>query len=269
MKYLKNGKAVEVVSVLPDGQGFVVRDYFETFGEVDGEPVLEVDDRVHIVKRVFDEAPTEKIHAEVAEAQQRLADIVGKISEARNELRVVEQERKTVLLKLQQVPALRRLEDWIDGKVTHFVTLSYGTVSIIPKDEMICDSDAEDKWRRPKRLKLITLFGDSGGDLMWRASQYRDGSSSLDKACHLCCSEEEARTLAAQIIDHELSAERVVWREDLIKSADRIGHPIDGKHREIVVADNKQRIQNQFDQKKKEIAELEKQLLAIDSPADV
>jgi hypothetical protein len=71
MKYLKNGKAVEVVSVLPDGQGFVVRDYFETFGDVDGEPLLELDERVHIVKRVFDEAPTEKIHAE-NEADEKL-----------------------------------------------------------------------------------------------------------------------------------------------------------------------------------------------------
>jgi hypothetical protein len=270
MKYLKNGKAVEVVSVLPDGQGFVVRDYFETFGDVDGEPVLELDDRVHIVKRVYDKAPTEKVDAEFASAEQRLADIVGKISEARNELRVVEQERKSVLLKLQQMPALRRLEDWVDGKVTHFVTVDYGRVRVLTKEELKCEGDEADRYRRaPCRLKLVTLFGESGGNLMWNASEYRDGSGNCNVECYMCCSEAEAKAMAAQRIDRELSADKVTWLEELIKSADTLGHPIDSKHREILRQDKRERAQNALNQKNKEIEELRKQLLAIDPPADV
>lgn len=270
MKYLKNGKAVEVVSVLQDGHGFVVRDYFETFGEVDGEPVLELDDRVHIVKRVFDDAPTEKIHAEVAEAQQRLADIVGKISEARNELRVVEQERKAVLAKLQQMPALKRLEDWVDGKVTHFVTLSYGTVSILTKDELRCDSESNYRERRaPVRWKLITLFGDANGNLMWEANKYSDGSGSWSCECWMCCSEEEARVLAAQVIDRELLPERNYYRESLIKSADKIGHQIDPKHRNLANESKREELLKKFASRKQELEEVEKQLLALNPPADV
>lgn len=270
MKYLKNGKAVEVVSELPDGQGFVVRDYFETFGDVDGEPVLELDDRVHIVKRVYDKAPTEKVDAEFASAEQRLADIVGKISEARNELRVVEQERKSILSKLEQMPALHRLENWIDGKVTHFVTLSYGHVSVLTKDEMKCESNRSSRWNRPPvSLKLITLFGDTDGNLMWEANKYSDGSSSSSVTCWMCCSEHEARVLAVQVIDSELSAAEVSWRESLIESADKFGHQVDPKHRAIAYEHKRSELAKQWNSRKQELDKVEKQLLALNPPAVV
>lgn len=270
MKYLKNGKAVEVVSELPDGQGFVVRDYFQSCDEETGERVLELDERVHIVKRVYDKAPTEKVDAEYASAEQRLAEIVGKISESRNERRVVEQERKAILSKLEQMPALHRLENWIDGKVTHFVTLSYGTVSILTKDELRCDSESNYRERRaPVRWKLITLFGDANGNLMWEANKYSDGSGSWSGECWMCCSEEEARVLAAQVIDRELLPERNYYRANLIKSADAIGHQIDPKHRTLVNEAKRAELQNKFDKKNTEIEELRKLLLALSPPADV
>jgi hypothetical protein len=269
MKYLKNGKAVEVVSVLPDGQGFVVRDYFETFGDVDGEPILELDERVHIVKRVFDEAPTEKIHAEYEAAEKRLQEVINKISEARTELRIVEQERKAVLSKLEQMPALRRLEAWIDGKVTHFVTYNYGRVSVLKKDELK-SGDEENRYRRgPEKLKLLTLFGDTEGNLIWEANKYRDGSGSWGLECWMCCSEEEAKKIAAEVIDRELLPDRVYYRDSLIKSADDIGHAIDPKHRVLCNEEKRTELQKAWHSRKEELEKVEKQLLALNSTSSV
>jgi hypothetical protein len=268
MKYLKNGKAVEVVSQLPDNRGFVVSDYIQTFDEETSEPVLELDDRVHIVKRVFDKAPTEVVDAEYAAAEQRLQETVTKISEARNELRIVEQERKAVLSKLQQMPALRRLEAWIDGKVTHFVTSSYGHIKVVPKNEMICDGDSGNRGRlADARLKLVTLFGDADQSLMWGANKYRDGSGSTDTECHLCCSEQEAKELAATMIDRDLaSKENEYWMESLIDSADKIGHAIDERYRNILAMKKSEKAHKAVEEARKKLADAEKQLAGFTIP---
>jgi len=270
MKYLKNGKAVEVVSVLPDGQGFVVRESIQVIDLDTGEQSRELCDRLQVVKRVFDKAPTTVMDAEYEAAEQRLGNIVRKIADATLELRVVEQDRKAVLSKLQQMPALKRLEDWIDGKVTHFVTLSYGTVSVLTKDELKCASESNYRERRaPVRWKLITLFGDANGNLIWEANKYSDGSGSWSCECWMCCSEEEARVLAAQVIDRELLPERNYYRESLIKSADKIGHPIDPKHRNLANEEKRAELLKKFASRKQELDELEKQLLALNPPAAV
>jgi chromosome segregation ATPase len=263
MKYLRNGQVVEILCELPDQRGFVVLKYYDN---PEGGQYL--DDQKKVVERVYDSPPVEHIDKRVREAEAKLRDLEGAIHNANRELRTVEQERKAILGKLQQMPALRRLEAWIDGKVTHFVTSSYGHIEVVPKNKMICDGDSGNRGRLADgRMKLVTLFGDADGSLMWGANQYRDGSGSTNTECHLCCSEQEAKELAATMIDRDLaSKENEYWMESLIDSADKIGHAIDERYRNILAMKKSEKAHKAVEEARKKLADAEKQLAGFTIP---
>jgi hypothetical protein len=263
MKYLRNGQAVDVVCELPNQLGFVVQKYYDN---PDGGQYL--DDQKKVVERVYDSPPVEHIDKRVRDAETKLRDLEGAIHNANRELRTVEQERKAILTKLQQVPALRRLEAWIDGKVTHFVTVNWRSVQVLTKAELICQSDAEDRHRRPPgRMKLVTLFGDTNGDINWNVNQYRDGSGSSEQECFMCCSEEEAKTKAAEIIDEKFrevdSGKPDAWLGDLIKSAEAIGHPVADRYREIVKQAKIDDLQKKVINARQALENIEKQMSLV------
>jgi len=60
-----------------------------------------------------------------------------------------------------------------------------------------------DYGRREKDMKLLSLFGSSGGDLTWQINRYRDGSGGWTEMTP-CLSYEEAINVARQLFaEHE------------------------------------------------------------------
>jgi hypothetical protein len=60
-----------------------------------------------------------------------------------------------------------------------------------------------------KSLRLLTLFGDTKGDLQWRINRYSDGSGSSNIEVFPCHNEEEAIAIVRQLYTDAVA----VWRE--------------------------------------------------------
>lgn len=259
MKYLANGQAVELIAQLPDGRS-VIDEYFEDSetGEtfVCGSP--------YVVEQVYDNSPLPLFVNEVKECQAELDSLSKKLSSIRKEIREATEERSRILNKLKQVPALRRIEDFIDGKITHVVSESYGRVEMIPIKELVCESDQYYK-QKPPKLKLITMFGNGDGSLSFGVNKYKDGSGS-DCEAVLCCSEQDAIEAATELIKASLDKDigNGYWLESAIESAKRIGIDIEPRYVEMY-RDIKSRVAKEnLDRAKVEFEKAQMALLKIE-----
>jgi len=167
--------------------------------------------------------PVEAISAEIVKANAELSELQDRIGEKRREL--LEEERKNTerfrLLKTYE--PLKLVEDFILGKITHFVTdREYGRgVKVVTWDEFMIDKD--DRGRNTGDIKLLSLFGRSKGNLEWRRNTYYDGSGGWNAAIP-CLSYDEALQAAAEKVEAHWDAYRSgdikVWLlDDTIKSA--------------------------------------------------
>ena len=211
IKYLKNGQEVEVVSQF-DG-GFVVNPIYERDGEpFAGDP--------KVVKAVFDSPPMERINKDVAEMQSKKEDLAKQLDELRTEIRAATGERQKLLESIKQVPALKRIDDFICGRFTHIVKESYGEYSIVAVNS--AEFKTADR-SYDREYKLLTLFGRTKGDLAFRINQYSDGSGHSCE-CWLCFSEQEAKDLIVEKIGNRLKETH--WFESYEKSLTKYGLPI-------------------------------------------
>jgi hypothetical protein len=263
MKYLSDGHAVEVVATLPMDRGFVVDPCVEDAET--GEPVLLGE--LMIVDDVYDKPPIEYIDSQIRDKQMKLNAVHEELRLIEQECRLAQAERKRLLEKLKQLPALRRIEEFLDGKITHVVSSQYGRIHITPIDEMVCDSDREYR-HNPKSLKLMTLYGQQPGELSFRVNKYKDGSgsSSSEYEAFPCCSEEEAKSLAGKLIDEQIADARGYYLEESVKSADKIGHPVPDGLREVIRLNNIEKKRNEVEEARKKLHDAEQQLMKIVNP---
>lgn len=187
IKYLSNGQAVEIMEDL-NGKGFLVSNIYEVESD---EPWVD-SDNPYYTKVVFDEAPTNKLSEKVAALEKQVNDLTGRRYKLLHEIQQIESTSKARLTKLKQIEQLQLLEDFIDGKVTHYVVLNYGSIEIV-------DFKAAKSEYERDSLKLLSLFGGSNGDLEWRLHQYSDHSGSSAR-CVPCTSYEMAVSIAREHI---------------------------------------------------------------------
>lgn len=258
MKYLPDGRACEVVAELPDGRGVVVDLWYEG----DDEPSLQ--DDLIIVPKVLDQPLNPLIEKNIKERRQLLDEMVKQLNDLRAEVATAKMERDRILDKLKQIPALKRIEDFLDGKITHVVSRQYGRIHITPIGEMICDSDRDYRCK-PAAIKLMTLYGEQPGNLLFRVNQYKDGSGSSGSEYEAfpCCSEEEAKQQAGRLIDEQIQDSRQYYLEESVKSADKIGHPVPDALREVIRMNNLEKHRSQVEEARKRLHEAEQLLLKI------
>jgi hypothetical protein len=83
----------------------------------------------------------------------------------------------------------------------------------------------------------------------------------------MCCSEEEAKTKAAEIIDEKFrevdSGKPDAWLGDLIKSAEAIGHPVADRYREIVKQAKIDDLQKKVINARQALENIEKQMSLV------
>ena len=167
MKYLPNGQAVEVIQQLNDG--WLVNDIVDIF-----EGDFMTMDPVYVVKQVFDKAPTVKYDEKI----QKLTETIASLQESRKKvealLRSEEKTREEKLEKFRKIDQLKLLEDFIDGKITHYVELGYLGPDIVKFE----DIEVDQQYDRRNTMRLLTLYGRTDGDLEWRLSEHSDGSGS-------------------------------------------------------------------------------------------
>jgi hypothetical protein len=152
-------------------------------------------------REVFSKPPTVKLEAKVAELDEEITKRRAELKEVCTQLVITEEAGKRLLEKLKKYPALKRIEDYLDGKFTHFLDVGYG-VKLISKEDALKSPDKYDH-----DMKLLTLFGRTKGDLQWRINRWGDGSGS-DTDVYPCESEEEAIAIVRKLYAEAVEA----WR---------------------------------------------------------
>ena len=240
--YDRSGRVYEFTGMM-DGAA-IVRPMLE--GEdYDGNSSLYASELAEVrpVAHLCDKPPVQFINADVSLATQKLADLNAAIAEASAELKNAEKVNAARLEKLKRYDALSRIEDFIDGKMTHFAIRSqYGrSVEVKTFDEVMQCKD--DYGRFQGDIKLLSLFGtrknypehaNKDGNLLWRVNQYYDGSGGGWHIVQPCLSEDEAREAAAGWLDgfwdeHRGLSDRETrahWLSESIKSAEALGFEV-------------------------------------------
>jgi hypothetical protein len=96
---------------------------------------------------------------------------------------------------------LQTLLDFIAGRITHVFVVRYGVPRIAPIDDELFQIDNDYGRSTVEGLRLLTLYGSTGGVMAWRLNQYRDGSGSSNTEVELCRSYAHALALAQALFD--------------------------------------------------------------------
>ncbi len=204
--YTEDGYAWIYICEIPDGGHVVSAAYEEGYSE-----------HTKIVGTVWpDEPPTHQLSAEHAKLTEQLAAVRDELALARREL--AEIPKRLEALKGRSA-ALDRIEDFIEGRITHAVVARYGRVEIKTLEEVLKGGDGGDRGDRTQRL--VALYGDTKGDLNWNINRYRDGSGGWETITP-ATSEEDAREEAQRLIEG-LLADKPHIADTLIASADVCG----------------------------------------------
>lgn len=208
-KYLRDGQEVELLGLT--GYGAIVRRIFD-YGEQSfgTEPEL--------VPEVFDKPLVTRLAKEIEDLniliEQKQVELHNLDSQLEDKLAQSESMRK----RLDKHAKLKRLFDFLDGKITHFVRIYSSAVEIVPISEEKCE------YGHRGEIRLLSLFGSSNGDLNWKINQYRDGSG-IYRDIIPATSIEEATALAVDCIKSKLD-ECDSINSDLIASARKFSVPI-------------------------------------------
>lgn len=188
--YLENGAACEFVAA--HGSSFIVSPQMN--GDEDesffGRPIT--------VSRVFAKPPVEIIEARCAQLLETEKNIREKLETDRRLEQAFDRNAKERAARFKLHKALERIDDFIQGKITHYVIKHEhgGGVKIsTPKEEKCGDGEYTSD------LKLLVLFGKSNGNLEWKLSRYSDGSGRNYCDVWLCQSREEAMVIATELIE--------------------------------------------------------------------
>ncbi len=192
-KYLESGQKVWVNRELKEG-GFLVENMYENHNN-DPDSYRPSYEQSYFVERVFDKAPAAIFDERIAILEKKIKVLRAEELELRFSMREAADKDKALMEKFKQHKKLSLLENFIDGKITHYVEINYGG-KIIDFNDAKCQCDK-------KNLKLLTLFGDSEGDLTWRLGYYSDGSGG-SSAVTPCCSYEEAKKELQSWMDEQI-----------------------------------------------------------------
>src|SRR5690606_6348548 len=103
--------------------------------------------------------------------------------------------RAEALRRIQGRPDLTDLDLWLQGKVTHIVSLGYYSIEIGTVEETLLRQED-----RGREMRLLSLKVDPRANYFWVSyASYSDGSGSQTR-CLLATSMEHAKDLAAKYV---------------------------------------------------------------------
>ena len=148
---------------------------------------------------------TQVIEGDITALEQKKESARKELLELNAEVRTKVAERNQLLDKLaKRLPSLRRIEEFIEGTITHYVEERYDGLRIITKEQTKVDD------RYDHGFRLLSLFGRTNGDLEWKLSEYSEGSGSKFTVWPFVC-ESDAIAYAQQRQLEIIEA----WRSDL------------------------------------------------------
>lgn len=197
--YTVDGVEAEYVTAVPNGHiiQIVLREQEEDRERVLGTP--------RHVKKVFATAPVEVFDARVAALRKQEEELIASVTAQREELAAANAAVKARKDAFAKHEALQRLEDFVEGRITHVVFVKCGNPSVTTLKEAL----TRDGYSYSERqLKLVTLYGGSKGDLHWHLDHYSDGSGHGTNFIFPHISEQEALGHAIKMCDEAIQR----WR---------------------------------------------------------
>ncbi len=175
-----------------------------TFYDGDGEERQDYDG-IALWHECFLKPPTEVLHEEVAQLNAQIEAAQAALEELRLKRREEDKGIEERKARLKQHELLARLDDYVAGKITHYLILE--SYENIPRIITLDQTKGDDY---DKRYRLLTLHAKTswGGKLEWSLSQYYDGSGMADKVIP-CRSQEEAVAEGTKIFEANLAK----WRK--------------------------------------------------------
>ena len=264
----RNGQVVFLHSELPNGEALIA-DAIEEF-DYEGNETLHPAELLRIVplKTLSEKPPAKVIDQEIAKLRQQRDELQATVGAARRELDAIAKEVEKLRDerdKLLNKAGLSRLDVFINGGITHYVEVqdaSYYMPRILPFDKTKDDNlSYDDEQRLPKlqKMRLLSLFGKTDGDLEWELDNYREGSFNTHKVIPCTSLEEAERVLREQII---IKMEKVT-SEDLLQYALKAGVDVPLEYIEKVKAKKRKNAQDSLNNALKAAAEAQAKLDAI------
>lgn len=213
-----------------------------------------------LVRKVYSSSPRYKFHNDIEKAEAKLLALRQETRDAHEKHKNIEALKTDTLKSLVEVEALRRIQDFIDGKITHFLGTTWGA-RLITFEEAMQSRDEYDC--RPSPLKLLCLFGDSKGVLSWKINTYRDGSGSW-KVWQPFTSYKDAKTAlseyAAEIFSTCLAGDRVSYLDELVKECGKHGVQVPRPVMDKLESVRRKGVRDRIEKHESEIAELREKL---------
>jgi hypothetical protein len=179
-------------------------------------------------REVFKTPPTVKLHGEVAELEAKLNATRSELYQIQEQRRTEDRDYAARADERKRFAQLQTLDDFIAGKITHFfVVEGYGErMSIQAFDDFMKPADSDGS-RYERKLRLLSLFGGSKGDLAWRVDHYSDGSGGSHGRVFPALSYEDAVRHASEWLEGRYADIRTKEHKhaslDLANAAERFG----------------------------------------------
>lgn len=138
--------------------------------------------------------PREVIDREIAALEEKAAALRAEVYRLEREKSEAEQEVVARKARLARHDQLKHLDDFITkGIACYVLDVGYGSINIVDF------KDTRSEYHRDS-FRLLSLFGDSKGQLDWKLNRYGDGSGD-DTACFPCASKEEAHAAVGEMLN--------------------------------------------------------------------
>lgn len=256
--YSEVGQAAEYVAKIPEGH--IVRPEVEAY---DGD-----EEYTHLCdpvtwRAVFKSPPTEKYSAELNELHKQLAATQAELQRTRA---LEHQQQREQAAKFKKTGILKNVEDFLDGKITHYVqTECYGPPQIVAVADAVARGE-NSSYRQS--LRLLTLGGSlSQGKLSWVLGEYADGSGS-GKGVDICRSLEEAEAIVKKALEAHFSGKNTSQHKSAswVSAADKLGVTVPDEYRVTLAKARLHDLENghNFNYAKKQVVEYQKQADAVD-----
>ena len=249
------GQEVNVLETVPNG--FIVESIFTEFDNDENEYSSEP----FFIKsqHVFDNPITEKYESRILDLMKQRNELDSKVASLRLELnqltndkKKVEADQKNIIDNLKKNDQLKLVDDFLAGKITHYLEIDYGMMKIVTFNEAVCESNGH-------RLKLLTLFGTSKGDLHFRLNRYSDGSGG-DKKVYPLTDISQAMPIMQAYFDKNIINANGYVNTDLLKSAIANNVSVSDEIIEKATEETKNNLQNRIEKQKLELEKLQLEL---------
>lgn len=196
--------------------GAVVRQVFEGYQGDSchvGEPVV-------FTKALFAEEVTPKLSASVAKLQSEATELreeLGKLKQERLEAQRIEQG---MFKTLKNHAAVRDLVEFINGGFKYLAYRHCSGWRIQPIEDAVKD----DSERGRPSMRLLSLYGQSKGDMSWRLHQYSDGSGNSYSDAQPTRTLEDAQEFVKQrlLLEVKESTEQYFVKGDMLHLAEKL-----------------------------------------------